>query len=52
MPIAVAIVINFMDRPYESMLYTSTLGHIMLGISVCMLGLGFFFLSKIADIEV
>jgi tight adherence protein B len=52
LPIAVAIVINFMDRPYESFLYTSTMGHIMLGISICMLSLGFFFLSRIADIEV
>jgi Flp pilus assembly protein TadB len=41
-----------MDQPYESFLYTTTLGWIMLGVAVCMLGLGFFFLNRIANIEV
>jgi tight adherence protein B len=52
LPVAVAVVINFMDREYESWLYTATLGHVMLGVAVCMLATGFFFLSKIANIEV
>lgn len=52
LPVAVAIIINLMDQPYESFLYTTTLGYIMLGIAICMLGLGFFFLSRIANIEV
>jgi tight adherence protein B len=52
LPVGVAIVINFMDHPYESYLYTAMLGHIMLGIAVSMLGLGFFFLNRIANIEV
>lgn len=52
LPIAVAVVINLIDRPYESYLYTSMLGHIMIGAAVIMLSLGFFFLNKIANIEV
>lgn len=52
LPVAVAFVINLMDRPYESYLYTATLGHVMLGAAVCMLGTGFFFLNKISNIEV
>lgn len=52
LPVAVATVINFMDREYESYLYTAMLGHIMLGVAVTMLGMGFFFLNKIANIEV
>jgi tight adherence protein B len=52
LPVAVAVIINFMDQPYESFLYTTTLGWIMLGIAVCMLTLGFFFLHRIANIEV
>jgi tight adherence protein B len=52
LPVAVAFVINLMDRPYESYLYTHTLGHLMIGAAVCMLGAGFFFLTRIANIEV
>lgn len=52
LPVGVAIVINFMDHPYESYLYTAMLGHLMLGAAVCMLGAGFFLLNKIANIEV
>lgn len=52
LPVAVAIVINLMDSQYESMLYTTTLGYIMLGIAICMLGTGFLVLNKIAKIEV
>jgi len=52
LPLAVAVIINFMDQPYESFLYTTTLGWIMLGVAVCMLALGFFFLHRIANIEV
>jgi len=52
LPVGVAIVINFMDREYESYLYTAMMGRIMIGIALCMLGLGFFFLNRIANIEV
>lgn len=52
LPIAVAFVINLIDRPYESYLYTSSLGHLMIGAAILMLGVGFFFLSRIANIEV
>jgi tight adherence protein B len=52
LPIAVAIIINFMDAPYESYLYKSTIGNIMIGASLVMISLGFFFLQRIADIEV
>jgi tight adherence protein B len=52
LPVAVAFVINLMDRPYESFLYTNPLGHVMIGAAVIMLGLGFFFLNRIANIEV
>jgi tight adherence protein B len=52
LPIGVAIVINLLDGPYESMLYTTTLGNIMVGAALIMLAVGFFFLNRIADIEV
>ncbi len=52
LPVGVAFVINLMDRPYESYLYTSTIGHLMIGVAVLMLSIGFFFLSRIANIEV
>lgn len=52
LPVGVGIVINFMDHEYESYLYTATLGHLMIGAALAMLGLGFFFLNKIATIEV
>lgn len=52
LPIGVAVVINLLDRPYESMLYTTGLGNIMVVAALIMLSLGFFFLNRIADIEV
>jgi tight adherence protein B len=52
LPIAVAFVINLIDRPYESYLYTHPLGHVMIGAAVMMLGIGFFLLNRIANIEV
>ncbi len=52
LPIGVGVVINLMDREYESYLYTATLGHIMIGIALTMVAVGFFFLNKIANIEV
>jgi tight adherence protein B len=52
LPIAVAFVINLIDRPYESFLYTNPLGHVMIAAAVIMLGVGFFFLNRIANIEV
>jgi tight adherence protein B len=52
LPIAVAVVINVIDRPYESFLYVDPIGHVMIAASIIMLSLGFFFLSRIADIEV
>ncbi len=52
LPVAVAIVINLMDAPYESYLYKSLVGNVMIGAAVVMCAIGFFVLSKIADIEV
>jgi tight adherence protein B len=52
LPVAVGIVINLMDKPYESYLYTSLLGHFMIGGSIVMLASGYFILRKIANIEV
>lgn len=52
LPVGVGAVINFMDHEYESYLYTAMMGRIMLGIAICMIGLGFFFLNRIANIEV
>ncbi len=52
LPVGVAIVINFMDHPYESYLYTHVVGEIMIGVALVMVALGFFFLSKISKIEV
>ncbi|HZU14464.1 MAG TPA: type II secretion system F family protein [Chloroflexota bacterium] len=52
LPVAVGVAINFLDRSYEQMLYTTLLGNFMLGAAVIMLALGFFFLSRIANIEV
>ena len=52
LPVAVAVIINIMDHEYESYLYTTMGGRLMLGVSICMLSLGFFFLNRIANIEV
>ena len=52
LPVAVAVVINFMDAPYESYLYKTTVGNMMIGGAIVMITIGFFLLSKIADIEV
>lgn len=52
LPVAVAVAINFLDPSYESMLYKSTLGYLMIAASVTMLSIGFFILNKIATIEV
>lgn len=52
LPVAVAVVINLIDHPYESYLYTTTVGHLMIAVAVTMLSVGFFFLNKIANIEV
>lgn len=52
LPITVAVIINFIDTPYERVLYTTTLGYVMLAVSVIMLSIGFFILRKISNIEV
>jgi tight adherence protein B len=52
LPVGVAIAINFMDRSYESFLYTQSLGYLMIGIAVSMVSIGFFILRKLAEIEV
>lgn len=52
LPVAVAVAINFLDQSYEKVLYTTTLGYLMVAVSVVMLSMGFFFLNKIANIEV
>jgi tight adherence protein B len=52
LPVGVAFVINLMDRPYEAYLYSTTLGHLMIGAAILMLSAGFFFLNRIANIEV
>jgi tight adherence protein B len=52
LPVAVAVVINIIDTPYESFLYRESLGHLMIAASIIMLSLGFFFLNRIANIEV
>ncbi len=52
LPVGVAVVINFMDRPYESYLYTTLVGHLMIGVAITMVIAGFFILNKIANIEV
>lgn len=52
LPIGVGIVINLLDHQYESYLYTSPVGHLMLGTAVIMIAVGFFVLNKIATIEI
>jgi tight adherence protein B len=52
LPIAVALAITFIDYPYESYLFTHATGNIMIGVALVMIAVGFFFLSRIADIEV
>ncbi len=52
LPVGVAVIIYLLDGPYESYLYTATLGRIMLGVSLTLIGVGFFFLNRIANIEV
>lgn len=52
LPIAVAVVITLIDTPYESYLYTNRTGNFMVGAAILMICIGFFFLSRIANIEV
>jgi tight adherence protein B len=52
LPVCVAIAINILDAPYESFLYKNVIGNFMIGAALVMLALGFFFLSRIANIEV
>jgi tight adherence protein B len=52
LPIAVGIIINLLDPGYEKYLYTTLIGNVMIGAAVVMLVMGFFVLSRIANIEV
>jgi tight adherence protein B len=52
LPIGVGVLITIIDTKYESYLYTSTLGHAMLGVAITMICVGFFLLSQLAKIEV
>jgi tight adherence protein B len=52
LPIIVAVIINVLNHDYEMLLYTTSIGHMMLGGAVFLLVLGFFFLNRIAKIEV
>jgi tight adherence protein B len=52
LPIGVGLLITLIDTKYESYLYTSTVGNVMLGVAISMICIGFFFLSRLAKIEV
>lgn len=52
LPLAVAFMINLLDSQYESYLYLTSIGHLMIGVALLMMFVGFLILRKIADIEV
>ncbi len=52
LPIALAILLYFMNPDYLIPFFASTLGRVMIGVGVIMMGLGIFVIKKIITIEV
>ena len=51
LPIVLAVALSFLNREYVSLLYTSTIGLIMVGIAVIMMVIGIFWVIKIIRVE-
>jgi tight adherence protein B len=51
-PVALAVVMYFINREFMILLFESTCGHIMIGAAVLGIAAGFFVISKVMDIEV
>jgi tight adherence protein B len=52
MPPALGAVMYVVNSEYMSPMFTTTAGHVMLGISALMILGGFFWMKKIVDVEV
>jgi tight adherence protein B len=51
LPILLAIVLSFINREYISLLFTSVLGWIMMGIAIILMIIGIFWIIKIVRVE-
>ena len=52
LPIVLAGALAVINPSYLSRFITDDIGHVLIGVCVCMEGLGFFFINKIVDIQV
>ncbi|SRR5579884_258995 len=52
LPVALAVALYFMNRSYISMLWTTTIGYVELGVAITMVIIGFFVTRKVASVEV
>lgn len=52
LPVGLGIVMYMMNPGYVSKLFTDTLGNILLGLAIVSMGIGFFWMKKIIDIEI
>ena len=52
LPVGLAIILLLINPEFSGLLYTETLGQIMLAIGAVMWGIGFFIIQKIVNIEV
>jgi len=51
-PVGLAFFIYFINRDFMMLLFTDICGNIMLGVAVVGIGMGFFVINKVMDIEV
>jgi tight adherence protein B len=51
LPILLAVVLSFLNREYISLLFTSILGLIMVGIAIVLMIIGIFWIIKIVSVE-
>jgi tight adherence protein B len=51
LPILLAVVLSFLNREYISLLFTSVMGLIMVGIAVVLMIIGIFWILKIVSVE-
>lgn len=51
-PVVLAVVIYLINPDFMGLLFEHTCGHIMLGVAVVGIGVGFFVISKVVDIDV
>lgn len=52
LPVALAVALYFLNPKYISVLWTTTIGYVMLGVAMTMVVVGFFVTRKVASVEV